>query len=420
MEINNLSDKQITAFQDSNSRINIFEGSVRAGKSFISLLRWLEFVRKGPAGPLIICGRTDRTIKRNIILPLQEMVGPAVQYHSGKGEVEMFGRKMYVVGANDERAEGKIRGSEFAGALIDELTILPESFFKMLLSRLSIEGAKIFATTNPDSPFHWVKRDLIDRKDELNLSVFSFNIDDNPALSEQYKNDLKKEYKGLWFNRFIEGKWVLAEGAVYDFFDTNLHVLEIPITTAHHYFVGIDYGTTNPCVFTMIGYDPNSYPNLWLEKEYYFDSKKEQRQKSDFEYTNDFIDFISGFNVKSIIIDPSAASFKRELQRNGISGIKDADNDVLKGIRFTSNMLSSGQFKVCASCKNTIKEFMTYVWDSKSSERGLDKPVKQNDHALDAIRYVLATEFFTKSSKESMTDADARRLEDRYAFNRFN
>jgi PBSX family phage terminase large subunit len=351
-----LSTKQIQSFQDSDARINIFEGSVRAGKSFIALIRWIEFCRNGPPGPLIICGRTDKTIKRNIINPLQDLVGPSVKYQSGKGEVTMFGRTMYVVGANDDRAEAKIRGSEFAGALIDELTLIPENFVKMLLSRLSIPKASLFASTNPDSPFHWVKTDFIDREKELNCKVFSFVIDDNPSLEEAYKNDLKKEYKGLWFKRFIEGKWVMAEGAVYDFFDEETHVIQHPPSEATYYIVGVDYGTTNPCVFVLIGYNAGSYPNMWLEKEYYYDSKKTQRQKSDYEYAIDMIEFIRGFHVETIYIDPSAASFKQELKRNGIYNVKDAKNDVVPGIRFQGQLMTNGTYKICANCTETIKE----------------------------------------------------------------
>ena len=205
MGLTQLSNKQIASYQDSTARINIFEGPVRAGKSYISLLRWLDFCSNGPKGPLIICGRTDKTIKRNIISPLQELVGNAVQYSIGKGEVNLYGRTMYVVGANDDRAEAKIRGSEFAGALLDEVSLLPENFFKMLLSRLSIEGSKLFCSTNPDSPYHWFKTDFIDREDELDLKVFSYNIRDNPTLSEKYIKDLSAEYQGLWYKRYIEG-----------------------------------------------------------------------------------------------------------------------------------------------------------------------------------------------------------------------
>ena len=414
MTLQALSDKQIAAFQDSNSRINIFEGSVRAGKSFVSLLRFLEFIRSGPEGPLLIVGRTDKTIKRNIIQPLCDLVGSAVRYAMGRGEVTLFGKTIYVVGANDERSEAKIRGSEFAGALVDELSLIPESFIRMLLSRLSIDGAQLFATTNPDSPFHWIKREFIDRQHELNLSVFSFTIDDNPSLSEQYKTDLKKEYRGLWYQRFIEGKWVLAEGAVYDFYNESMHVIDHPPGEALEYYVGVDYGTTNPFAAVMIGYNPSCYPNLWCEKELYYDSKISQIQKSDYEYCEMLRDFIAGYNVNLIYLDPSAASLKRELQRQGISNTKDGVNDVLPGIRFQANLLSSGTYKICSQCVNTRKEYATYVWDPRASQRGEDKPVKAFDHSKDAERYVLYSQFFKKSGQKGMTEEEAAIMEKRW------
>lgn len=414
MSLEQLSNKQIKSFQDSTARINIFEGPVRAGKSFVTLIRWLEFCRSGPEGPLIICGRTDKTIKRNIISPLQDLVGSSVQYSIGKGEVTLYNRIMYVVGANDDRAEAKIRGSEFAGALIDEATLIPESFFKMLLSRLSIDGAQLFCSTNPDSPYHWLKRDFIDREDELDLKVFSYSIYDNPSLSEKYIKDLSAEYQGLWHKRYISGEWVVADGAVYDFFDDDIHVISMPQSQADYYIVGVDYGTTNPCVFSLIGYNPGGYPNMWLEKEYYFDSKKQLRQKSDYDYARDLMDFISGYNVKRIYIDPSAASFKQELRRNGVSNVLDAKNDVIPGIRFQGQLLSNGTYKICSNCVETLKEYRNYLWDSKASERGEDKPIKQFDHSMDAQRYALYTHFFNKKLKETFTEEDAEYLERMY------
>lgn len=411
--IEKLSAKQLEAFNNSNSRLNIFEGPVRAGKSFIALLRWLEFVRSGPPGPLIICGRTDKTIKRNIIQPLQDLVGSAVRYSIGKGEVQLYNRTMYVVGANDDRAEGKIRGSEFAGALIDELTLLPESFVKMLLSRLSIKDAKLFGSTNPDSPYHWLKRDFINRKDEIDCSVFSFHLDDNPALDETYKENLKKEYQGLWYKRYIEGKWVQAEGAVFDFFDEEIHVILESPGPAREYIVGIDYGTTNPCVFSLIGINEANYPNVWLEKEYYYDSSKTLRQKSDYEYVQDLKEFLDGIQPSAIYIDPSAASLRQEMRREGIQNIRDANNDVLTGIRFHANMLVNGEFKICCNCKNAISEYSNYLWDSKATEKGIDKPIKKFDHMMDSLRYALFTHFEKKTTNK-MTEEDAKNMENMY------
>ena len=408
-----LSKKQQEAFLASDARINIFEGPVRAGKSFVSLLRWIDFCANGPPGPLVICGRTDKTIKRNIISPLQDLVGSAVVYKQGKGEVQLYDRVMYVVGANDDRAEAKIRGSEFAGALIDEATLLPESFFKMLLSRLSIRGASLFASTNPDSPYHWLKRDFIDREKDLDLKTFSFNIRDNPSLTEKYINDLSNEYQGLWHKRYIQGKWVLAEGAVYDFFDEKIHVIPYPNSVANYYIVGVDYGTTNPCVFVLIGFNPSAYPNMWLEKEYYYDSRATMRQKSDYEYVKDFVDFVDGYNVKQIYIDPSAASLRQEMLRNGVRNLADATNDVLPGIRFQGQLLTNGTYKICSNCVESIKEYSNYLWNPKSSERGLDEPIKKFDHSLDAQRYALYTHFFNQKSSK-MTESDAQEMERMY------
>ncbi len=409
-----LSLKQQDAFLNSTARINILEGAVRSGKSFVSLLRWIDFCINGPKGPLIICGRTDKTIKRNIIIPLQNLVGNGVVYRSGKGEIQFYDRTIYVVGANDDRAEAKIRGSEFAGALIDEATLIPENFFKMLLSRMSIPGACLFASTNPDSPYHWLKRDFIDRVHELDLKTFKFNIHDNPSLSEKYIKDLSDEYRGLWYKRFILGDWVIAEGTVFDFFDEDIHVIPYPTSQAQYYIVGIDYGTTNPCVFTLVGYNSEAYPNMWVEKEYYFDSRKEQRQKSDYDYVQDYKKFVDGINVKHIYIDPSAASLKQEFYRNGINNVIDAINDVIPGIRFLGQLLSNGTLKICSFCENTIKEFSTYVWDEKAVLRGEDKPLKMNDHAIDSLKYCLYTNFYFKSTKR-MTEQDAIEMEREYS-----
>lgn len=409
-----LSDRQLYAFQNSDARINVFEGPVGSGKSFTTFVRFLEEIRSGPKGPGIICGKTDKTIKRNVILPLQDLVGKDLRYYSGKGEAYLYDRVLYIVGANDDRAEGKIRGSEFALALVDEGTLMPETFFKMLLSRMRIEHSKIFIGTNPDSPYHWLKTDFIDRQHELNLKVFSYNITDNPSLSPQIIKDLSAEYQGLWHKRYIQGLWVSADGAVYDFFDEDINVIKMPKDPAIYYIVGIDAGCTNPQAMSLIGYNPSSYPNIWKEKEYYYDSAKHQRQKSDFEYVNDYKEWAAGYNVKLIYIDPSAASLRQEFYRQGITNIADAKNDVIPGIRFQSMLLTNGTYKICSCCTETIKEYKNYVWDSKAALKGEDKPLKKFDHCLDSERYALFTHFFEMNLKEIFTEADAEALERMY------
>jgi len=246
-----LSPKQVYSLQNANSRINVWCGAVRSGKSYISLWALVDMCHNAPPGNLVLVGRTNDTIKRNIIDEVLNFPGVRAYYYPGKRELHMEGRIVYCIGANDERAEAKIRGPTFSGAYVDEATLIPESFFKMLLSRLSRDGSKLLATTNPDSPFHWFKKDFLDRTD-LDITVFNFRMDDNPSLTTNYIEALKKEYRGLWYRRFIDGEWCLAEGSVYDFFDEGVHTIEQPTTYAKYYIVGVDYGTTNPCAFTLI------------------------------------------------------------------------------------------------------------------------------------------------------------------------
>ena len=255
----------------------------------------------------------------------------------------------------------------------------------------------------------------MDRADVLDLKVFTYSIHDNPSLSKKYIRDLSAEYQGLWYKRYIQGLWVVADGAVYDFFDEDIHVIKKPPANAHYYIVGIDYGTTNPTSFSLIGYNSSVYPNLWLEKEYYYDSAKEMQQKSDYEYTKDFINFVEGYNVKQIYIDPSAASLKQEFARNHIYNVTDAENEVLPGIRFQSQLLSNGSYKICECCKETIKEYFNYLWDAKASERGEDKPIKRFDHAQDSQRYALFSHFFKKDMNDDFTESDADKMQQFYS-----
>jgi PBSX family phage terminase large subunit len=390
--------KQLTSFQDSNAKINIWEGAVRSGKTYISLARFVDELIVGPPGQYAILSRTYDTFKRNLLEILMQMTGGDARYYAGKRELNLWGKTVHVIGADDARSESKIRGSTFSGAYVDEATLIPESVFRMLISRCAMNEARIFATTNPDSPYHWLKRDFLDN----NPDVYSwqFTLDDNPILKIEEKDYLKRQYKGIWYQRFIEGKWVQAEGAIYDFFDVSLHTLDYAHHNAEYYVVGVDYGTSNPCAFVLLGVNRSVYPNIWVEDEYYYNSREAQRQKTDSEYADDLKKFIRGRNVNAIYVDPSAASFKLELQRQGVQNLFDAVNDVIDGIRFVSDTLNNGTIKICRKAKNLIKEFQSYVWDAKSAVTGVDKPLKENDHALDALRYALYTHFFNKSQNK--------------------
>lgn len=390
------SQKQIDSFKDSDAKINIWEGAVRSGKTYISLWRFLTELVEGPEGEYALITRTYDSFKRNVLPEMTRMIGGEAKYLKGNRELNIFGKTIHIIGADDERAEAKIRGPTFSGAYVDELTIIPESVFKMLISRCAMRGAKIFGTTNPDTPFHWLKRDYLE--DNPDVKNWKFTLEDNPELSKEDREYLKRQYKGLWYQRFIEGKWVQAEGSVYDFFDERLHVIKSAPSYVCKYFLGVDYGTTNPCSFVLIGHDPSKYPNYWIAEEYYYDSKIAQRQKTDTEYADDLRRFIEGKSVEAIYIDPSAVSFRMELQKQGVTNLYEAQNEVLDGIRFVSQMLTNGTLKILSNCKNTLKEMQSYVWDERAALKGEDKPKKENDHALDAMRYALYSHLFGKST----------------------
>jgi PBSX family phage terminase large subunit len=262
----------------------------------------------------------------------------------------------------------------------------------MLLSRLSVAGAKFFGTTNPDSPYHWLKVNYLDRAGELDLRSWHFSLEDNLNLDPAYVEALKKEYVGLWYKRFILGLWVLAEGAIYDMWDDEENLFDDEtappgLKYIARRFISIDYGTANPMVFLDIWDDGKT---AWQVDEYYYDSRKTGRQKTDAQYADDLEKFIGDDVPDGIILDPSAASFRAELRQRGYR-VMDADNDVLDGIRVTAAMIGRRLYRVHERCMNTRQEIASYVWDEKARERGAEQPVKVNDHACDAIRYFCKT-----------------------------
>lgn len=391
------SDKQTHSILDSNAKLNIWVGSIRSGKTYASIVRFIIECAGGPAGQFCLITKTFDSFKRNIIPLLDDLIPSSYSWSPGKRELTIYTRLIHVIGADDQRAERKIRGSTISGAYVDEISVIPESFYHMLLSRLSVKGSKLFATTNPDSPFHWLKKE-IDRSP--NIKLFEFRLDDNPQLPEETKAFYRNQYSGLWYQRFIEGAWTLAEGTVYDFFDTKIHVTK-SYPTSSFCIVGCDYGTVNPTAYVMISVNNSKFPNWCVVKEYYWDSQAQQRQKTDIDYAEDLVRFCAGHPVRGIYVDPSAASFKSECRRQGITGLMDAENDVDNGIRFVANNLTSGRLKIFEGCKNLIKEFGSYIWDTSKKERGVDSPLKANDHALDALRYAVYTQF------EGQGDPDA-------------
>lgn len=375
--------------QDSLKRLNILHGSVRSGKTWISLVLWALWIVDMPVDKsYLMVGKTLTALKRNCLDLLESLVGDEnFTYSISQKEGLLFDRKIYLEGVNDARAESKIRGMTLQGAYCDELTLFTEDFFSMLLSRLSEKNAKLFGTTNPDSPNHWLKKNYLDRKKELSLYIKKFLIDDNTTLEPEYINQIKKEYTGVFKSRFIDGEWVIAEGLVYDFFNVDTHCYtELP-ESQYEWYISVDYGTQNPFAMLLWAVDP-AKRKAYLHKEYYYDGRKKRIQKTDAEYYEDLFKFAEGYAIDSVIIDPSASSFKTEIRKKGYFNVRNASNDVIEGIRYTASYIKSGKMLINKKCENTINELGTYSWDSKSTE---DKVIKENDHSMDAMRYMAHT-----------------------------
>ena len=393
------SDKAAESIRDSTARLNIWHGAVRSGKTINSIVRWLTFLRSAPDGHLLMVGKTERTLKRNILDEIERIVGArAFRYSSGTGEAWILGRRVLLAGANDLRSEGKIRGLTLAGAYGDELTLWPEGFYRMLLSRLSVRGAMFFGTTNPDGPYHWLKTGFLDQAG-LDLRAWHFNLEDNPALDPAYVAALKAEYGegSLWYRRFIEGAWVAAEGAVYDFFNEAEHVIpNAPEEKPDRLVLSIDYGTSNATsagLYATWARPLTSGLQAVRLDGYYYDGRATGRQKTDTEYASDLNDQFGELKPKlTVILDPSAASFKTELSKGGWA-VRDANNDVIDGIRTQAKMLRNGRYKLldAPGNKQAIRDYGAYLWDKRAQERGEDKPLKQHDHSKDDERYCLHT-----------------------------
>lgn len=384
------SPKQDQSFSEATHRFNIWVGAVRSGKTFSSIRKFIDRIKHGVPGDAMIIGVNRGTIHRNILTHMYKTLGfPCPSPMTNK--TNLYGRDLYFVGAPDVSAVTTIQGSTLAYAYIDECSCIPEPFFKMLESRLSVPGAQLFATCNPEGPAHWLKKDYLDKSDIHDLKAWNFNLDDNPVLDEKYKNALKSSYTGMWYRRYILGEWSLATGAIYDSYDDNneyIHDQPPP----NYYVVGIDYGTTNATAAVLCAVTPKRWPQIKIEKEYYYDSVKEGRAKTDAELVNDIKNFIGYKNVSAVYIDPAAASLKIALRQANIP-VLDANNDVLLGIKITGKFIAGKNLVIHKSCKILREQLQSYAWDSKAADRGEDKPIKKNDHLPDALRYACVTAF---------------------------
>jgi PBSX family phage terminase large subunit len=377
----------------------ICDGAVRSGKTLLmslSYVLWVmdtfQFERCGMAGKTIGSFRRNVLFTLKIILRLR---GYKVQEHRtesyitiSRGGVENY---FFIFGGKDEASQDLVQGFTSCGFFFDEVALMPESFVNQAVARCSVEGRKLWFNCNPDGPFHWFKLEWIDNVEEKNGWRLRFSLEDNPSLSPETIRFYRSMFKGVFFKRFILGLWVVAEGVIYDMF-SELNEYEDgegpDYSLYHRRYFSIDYGTTNPCVFLEIVEQGGIY---YQENERYYDSKKEGRQKDDSEHVDDLLEFIADKPYAACMVDPSAASFKVTARRKGIR-IKDADNDVLDGIRLVASLFALARYKINKQkCPMTRQELGSYIWDDKARLRGVEQPKKENDHAMDAMRYFCKT-----------------------------
>lgn len=382
----------------------IADGAIRAGKTIamsLSFVLWAMHTFNGEQ--FAMCGKTIGSFRRNVLFWLKVMLagrGYHVEDKRGENLVTVSrGQRInyfYVFGGTDERSQDLIQGMTLAGVLLDEVALMPESFVNQAVARCSVDGSTIWFNCNPEYPSHWFKVNWIDKAAEKNLLYLHFTMDDNLSLSERVKERYKRMYTGVWYERFILGLWVLAQGLIYSMYQEAIG--DAPEGEAEKYCLSIDYGTQNAFAALLWGKYGETW---WAVREYYYSGRETGVQKTDEEYAEDldntFADITPGRAIETII-DPSAASFITLLRkRHGRYKVISADNAVLDGIRETATAMKTGKIKISRLLAAWKKEAEGYVWDENAKE---DKPVKINDHAMDSTRYFVKTKHICRVRRE--------------------
>lgn len=392
-----LTGKQAEYIRNANHRWNVACGAVRSGKSYCQISYCIPSrltERKGLRGLRVILGATRANIERNILQPMRDIYGDAVASSiNSQNFAKILGEKVYCIGADNVRQVSKIRGSEIAYCAIDEATDINEEVFEMLKSRLSLPWSCCDATTNPAYPSHYFKQFLDSAEHGVDVYCQNYTIYDNPFLPPDYVAALETEYAGtVWYDRYILGKWTLAEGLIYPSYAEI--VQPTPSMEPTRRVLSVDYGTQNAFSAGLWG----EYGVVWWrEREYYYSGRDKGVQKTDEEYAQDLDKFTDGigsdYQKLPVVIDPSAASFIALLRKRGKYRVIPADNSVADGIRETATAMHNGRIKVDPCCRNWLSEVQGYVWDDSAAE---DRPVKVNDHAMDDMRYFVKTMKVTK------------------------
>lgn len=381
----------------------ICDGAVRSGKTSIMSLSFILWAMGAFSNCNFgLCGKTVGSAERNIIQPLLGITYLRKNFNMAYSRsthqlLVSRGKKVnrfYVFGGRDESSYMLIQGVTLAGVLLDEVALMPQSFVEQALARCSVNGAKLWFNCNPDVPEHWFNKEWVLRAAEKDATHLHFTMEDNPSLSPETIAMYKTLYAGVFYQRYILGRWVAGDGVIYDMFDRDANIYTaasrpqgLPYLAARR--ISCDYGTTNPTVFLDV-YDDGE--RVWVDREYRWDSREKRAQKTDSEYADDLMKFMGDDPqfLCPVIVDPSAASFIAELRRRGVYVIE-GNNDVLDGIRRTAQLFSRRALLVNESCEGLIGELGSYVWDEKSAKMGVEKPVKTKDHGPDALRYYVNT-----------------------------
>lgn len=394
---------KILAFSYSKYDALICDGAVRSGKTSIMMWAFVRWAMENFNGQRFgVCGRTVDSCTKNIIVPFTAMSLAKERYiiRWRRGDKVMEVRRgavtnyFEVFGGKDEASYTLIQGRTLAGVLLDEVVLMPRSFVEQALTRCSVDGAKLWFSCNPGSPQHWFYTEWIQQNKERNALYLHFEMTDNPGLSQKTLERYQAMFSGVFYDRYIRGLWVVAEGLIYPMFDESCIVDELPETG--EYYVSCDYGTLNPFSAGLWRWDGKTATRI---REYYYSGRESQKNKTDEEYADEIKKLIGKADVKSIIVDPSAASFIEVLRRRGYM-VRKANNDVTNGIMTTARFLQDGVIKIHRDCKACIREFGLYRWDEKSVD---DRPIKENDHTMDETRYFAYTVLKNKAYRREYT-----------------
>lgn len=396
--------KKILAFKYSDYDALICDGAVRSGKTSIETLAFVDWAMENFSNQRFgICGKTVGSATENIIIPYISMSYSNKQYtiHWRRSEKIMevrCGRRVNffeVFGGKDEASYALIQGRTLAGVLLDEVVLMPESFVNQALARCSVDGAKIWFSCNPGNPQHWFKREWIDQREKHNALYLHFAMTDNPSLSEKTLARYQSMYSGVFYQRYVQGLWVAAEGLVYPMFDESVHVVDNePSASNKKWYIAVDYGTVNPTAAELWCVNQGN-GTAYLANEYYYDSRAQDEnghsqnpRRTDEEHYAELEKLAGNLRIERVIVDPSAASFKETIRRHGKFNVWDADNSVLDGIRLMGTLLQAGRITVNRNCGGFLGEIAQYRWDEESTE---DSVIKEFDHAMDAARYFVQT-----------------------------